>query len=172
MTMKFKIACCFFLVVVCLVACIKPPAATISEKNDSTNLQNDSTWTKETLTPDTIIRPGDTVRITTFIECDKATNKPKDMTMKVHGKNNELEIKLRNGLLDVMSAYDSLVLVTHHKDTEIHHLRETLIRVNKEKQEVKIKIEYKTYWFDTWARIIAIIVLIFLLFKIKNLITP
>jgi hypothetical protein len=149
------------------------PTATITTEKDSTTVQTDSTWTKETNRPQVIFLPGDTVRIEKFIECDKVTNKPKDMNAKLRGKNSELDVSLKNGILKITSKYDSAIRVINTKDKEIHTLRKTIIEVNSKEKEVQIKIEYKTHWYDPYCRgtVLALIVALitYLILKLKKL---
>jgi uncharacterized protein YcfL len=158
-----------FLAVGCLVfsGCkVAAPAATVTERTDSTSVKKDSTWTSVVVVHDTIVTPGETIIIEKRIECDPVTNKPKEFTDKVKGKNSTIDVSLKNGLLQVKAKYDSLLHVIDLKEQHIHTLTEVNTRLSKQKEEVKIVTAYKVHWYDIWARWIAVAVILFSIIKI------
>ncbi len=170
--MKMLSALCV-LVVFCAVACsrkVVPQPGTISHA-DSSYVKKDSTWSVKEVVYDTLWLPGDSVEVEVLIECDSVTNKPKDITIGAKGDKSKLMLSLRNGILNVKSKYDSVMKINARQKETIHHLSDALVRVNKQKQETIVKVEYKTHWYDTGARWIAGIVLLILIIYIvtKNL---
>lgn len=155
------------LAVGCLVLGCKvaAPATSVKEWADSTRTEKDSTWFVAEATSDTIYLPGDTIVIDHIIECDSITNKPKEFKSKTIGKNGRLELSLKNGLLMVKSKYDSAVLLIQKNEKEIYILRKSLLTINNHKEETKTVVDYKTHWYDIWARWIAVAVVLFLLIK-------
>jgi len=162
----------FFLAVGCLVfsSCkVAAPAATVKERTDSTTVKKDSTWTETITEYDTIYLPGDSVMIVAWIECDSITNKAKDFEIKVDGKNLQLVLSLKNGMLNALSKYDSSKHIIAKQKELIHTLSETITKLNHEKEEVKIVTEYKTHWYDIAARWLAVIFIILIIIKLTRL---
>lgn len=164
-----------FLAVGCLVlvGCkATVPAATVKELRDSTTHKKDSSWFVLEVDADTVYLPGDTVRIGFVIECDSVTNKPIDANAIVEGKTGRLVISLKNGLLNIMSQRDSMALVIETNNKIIHHLKNEITRIEKDKSESNPIEIYKTHWYDIAARwmavILILIILITLLLKLKK----
>lgn len=156
---------CVCLVVVCLMACSRKglPQAGTTSRADSSHVKKDSTWSVKEIVYDTIFLPGDSVEVQVLIECDKATNKPKDITIGANGNNSKMVMTLRNGILNVKSKYDSAMKIVAHQKETIHHLQQELTRVNNEKSETIIKEVYLTHWYDIAARWISLIVIIIII---------
>jgi hypothetical protein len=124
-----------------------------------------------TLTPrdTTIYIPGDTVSITTFIECDSVTNKPKALSQ--HARSGRLSSSVSimpDGRLSVRAQCDSLEQIISVLDKEIFRLRQ-------EKKTINVVTEKKTSRLRVWANNIAwtlavifmLMIAVRLVFKIK-----
>lgn len=152
-----------FQVVVCMVVCsCRPPAATTSSV--VTQESKDSTYREiPRLIP--VIIPGATVRVNQTIECDSLTNKPKPASGSASDGRAKASFNLdAQGNLDVSGGCDSMRTVIEAKDTEIRVLEEKLRTESKS----EVIPEYKTRNIDRIARIMAVILLVIIFFKIKK----
>lgn len=118
-----------------------------------------------TLTPrdTTIYIPGDTVNITTYIECDSVTNKPKALSHHARAGRLSSSVSISpDGRLSVRAQCDSLEQIISVLDKEIFRLRH-------EKKTTVITKEKKPSRFRTFlnnmAWGLAILFLIYLALK-------
>jgi hypothetical protein len=159
---NFLKALCFFLVVATLSAC-KPTAATI--KTSFTEHKKDSTFTKEVVRYDTVEIAGDSIPYEVRIECDEKTNKPKPVKFKAKSGRATVDMSLDSaGLLKGVAGCDHLIKRLEAKDRYITTLSNTIRDWKFE--ETKIVIDHKPYWFDKVARVLALIFILLIIFKI------
>jgi hypothetical protein len=154
-----------FQVVVCCVVCsCKPPAATTKEVSHN---QRDSVHEKitERLVPYAV--PGETVTVTEYIECDSVTNKPKPAKGSARNGKSETSFDLdKNGKLTSKCKCDSVELLLKETQKEVYTLKQTS---DKEKDS-EVRIEYKTRDIDRVCRMMAVILIVVIFFKIKTFI--
>jgi hypothetical protein len=158
---QIHIACCFFLVVVCLVAC-KPPAATISSRNKETK-QKDSVRIEYKDRPIEILVPGEKVMVKEYIECDENTHKPKPKPKTIQGKGDKAFVKTtidETGAITTTGGCDSLTAKLNARDKEVTHWKQLFEKESSDKQESRAVIEYKTRWYDYVARFLAFLLLL------------
>jgi hypothetical protein len=124
-----------------------------------------------TLTPrdTTIYIPRDTVNITTYIECDSLTNKPKALSQ--HARSGRLSSSVSitlDGRLSVRAQCDSLEQVISLMDKEIFRLRQEkkVITIEKEKKPSRLRVWANNIAW-TLAALFVLMLVVRFVFKIK-----
>jgi hypothetical protein len=124
-----------------------------------------------TLTPrdTTIYIPGDTVNITTYIECDSLTNKPKALSQ--HARSGRLSSSVSitpDGRLSVRAQCDSLEQVISLMDKEIFRLRQEkkVITIEKEKKPSRLRVWANNIAW-TLAALFVLMLVVRFVFKVK-----
>lgn len=132
------------LLILAIAGCARRPITT-SDVLDSVRVET-------RFVRDTVLIPGDTVTLAPFfVQCDSVTNKP--VPIEKVGRSGRAAVRImvdRTGQVRITSTCDSLLKVIEVKQTTINHLRKELT--------TKIKIEYRTYWYDRYSRPISLIV--------------
>lgn len=138
------------LIVVIAILSLAACAKKITPSNSISWLVEDSTHVGEVARQDTIYVPGDTIRLTQMIDCDKVTNKPKPTSGTARSIRGGVAISVdKTGKLVAIAVCDSLASVVTVMDKEIFRLRHS------EKKEKEVIVEYRTRKIDIFCRYIS-----------------
>jgi hypothetical protein len=152
-----SVFCVSLLVVSCLVGCKQPPAATITEH------RKDSIDTRIVYRDVPVPVPGEKVVVTEYIKCDSVTNKPLPVTIVGKGKKAFTKTTIdKDGKLESTGGCDSLTAVIQAKDSVISRYSEYT------RKEVKPTIIYRTRTIDWWARIVAIVAILYTGYRLRT----
>ena len=121
----------------------------------------DSTHIEYVDRPVEVKLPGDTVRLTTFLDCDKQTNKPKPSEGKKKSGRTTLDFNLdAKGKLEINCNEDSLKAIINAQDKQIFRYR------HEQDRKTEVIEVYKTRKIDVICRWIVILLICFIAFKV------
>lgn len=136
--------------------------------------ETDSIHTKIEYRDVPVLVPGEKVVVKEYIECDKATNQPKEKEIKAKSGKSFVDVSIKkDGSITATGGCDSLTVVIQAKDSIIAHYK----TMSKSKTETKVVTEYINHWYDPYCRGFSLIVLLAItlylvhaFLKFKNLI--